>query len=71
MSYRPEISRYYSLRSQLLDVIDIVCNTAMYFGRVSVHFVEVAGSSKPQTTILMKFEGSVMRREARLKAAGV
>lgn len=39
--------------------------------RVSVHFVDIPGVQKPQTTILMKFDKSVMQREARLKAAGV
>ncbi|KAF8072777.1 trappc5 [Scenedesmus sp. PABB004] len=37
--------------------------------RVSAHFVEQPGGSKPSTTILIKFDASVMQRQAALDTA--
>jgi hypothetical protein len=37
--------------------------------RVSAHFVEQPSSNKPTTTILIKFDESVMQRQAALDAA--
>lgn len=34
--------------------------------RVTAHFVAVKGAPKPKTTILMKFDSSVLLREQRL-----
>jgi hypothetical protein len=36
---------------------------------VSAHFVAVKGQAKPKTTILMKFEASVLQRESCLPSA--
>ena len=46
------------------------CGTdACVAARVSAHFVAVKGQAKPKTTILMKFEASVLQRESRLPNA--
>lgn len=37
--------------------------------RVTAHYVPVEGQPRPKTTILMKFEASVMAREGRLPPA--
>ena len=38
---------------------------------VSAHYVEIPGQPKPQTTILMKFNPTVMEREAQLTSKGL
>ncbi|GMH35375.1 hypothetical protein BSKO_03243 [Bryopsis sp. KO-2023] len=52
-------------------VVKGVLEAAEFPARVSVHFVDVGGGAKPQTTILMKFDPSVMQREARMASRGV
>ena len=37
--------------------------------RVTAHFVAVKDQPKPKTTILMKFDPSVMQREQRMPAS--
>ncbi|CAD7699517.1 unnamed protein product [Ostreobium quekettii] len=48
-------------------IVKGILDAAGFPARVSTHYVDVPGLSKPQTTILMKFEPSVMQREARLE----
>lgn len=44
-----------------------VLDGAGFPARVTAHAVQVEGQPKPRTTILMKFEPSVMQREQRWK----
>mmetsp|Transcript_6631 Transcript_6631/g.19116 ORF Transcript_6631/g.19116 Transcript_6631/m.19116 type:complete len:197 (+) Transcript_6631:324-914(+) len=44
-------------------------DNAGFPARVTAHSVEVEGQARPKTTILMKFDASVMAREARMPAA--
>ncbi len=45
------------------------CRVAAVRDRVTAHSVEVEGQSRPKTTILMKFDASVMARESRMQPA--
>ncbi|KAK9835153.1 hypothetical protein WJX81_001806 [Elliptochloris bilobata] len=47
-------------------VVKGVLDGAGFPARVSAHFVAVKGQAKPKTTILVKFEPSVLQRESRL-----
>ena len=37
--------------------------------RVTAHFVPIAGQPRPKTTILMKFDASVLQRDLRLPSS--
>jgi hypothetical protein len=54
-----------------LQLADVCCHSAAVAAacRVSAHFVEQPSSNKPTTTILIKFDASVMQRQAALDAA--
>uniref|UniRef100_A0A7S1SV93 Trafficking protein particle complex subunit n=1 Tax=Tetraselmis chuii TaxID=63592 RepID=A0A7S1SV93_9CHLO len=47
-------------------IVKGVLDSAGFPSRVSAHFVPVAGSERPKTTILMKFDAATMKREARM-----
>jgi len=44
------------------------CYSASYAYRVTAHFVTVEGRAQPRTTMLLKFDASVLEREKRLQA---
>ncbi|KAH7623929.1 hypothetical protein Ndes2526B_g01179 [Nannochloris sp. 'desiccata'] len=48
-------------------IVGGVLDGAGFPARVTAHFVQVEGHPRPRTTILMKFDQSVMQREQRLK----
>ncbi|EIE20891.1 TRAPP I complex [Coccomyxa subellipsoidea C-169] len=47
-------------------IVKGVLDGAGFRARVTAHFVPVKGQPKPKTTILMKFDGTVLAREHRL-----
>lgn len=50
----------------MAGVIKGVLDSSCFPARVSAHNVQVQGLKKPQVTFLMKFEKSVIEREAKL-----
>eukprot|EP00882_Tetradesmus_deserticola_P015907 GHRQ01016963.1.p1 GENE.GHRQ01016963.1~~GHRQ01016963.1.p1 ORF type:complete len:203 (+),score=77.37 GHRQ01016963.1:626-1234(+) len=55
--------------SLVAGIVRGMLDSAGFPARVSAHFVEQPSSSKPTTTILIKFDESVMQRQAALDAA--
>eukprot|EP00887_Chlorella_sp_A99_P007490 scaffold2.g7490.t1 len=62
----PREMGHLNCNAYVAGVVRGVLDGAGFPARVTAHFVQVPGQAKPKTTLLMKFEPSVLERERRL-----